>query len=114
MNRLEQPASKIAPGIPWYSTPPCADNRLAAAALLRVVASSSRGHVNPHTKSPSIDALEQAQEPVPKSLTDVTVRFDSGSWCQHGHDMMHRFQRPAKTNSQKKSGLIQKHHTSLF
>ena len=30
--RLEQPASKIAPSIPWYATPPCADNHLAAAA----------------------------------------------------------------------------------
>ena len=76
MNRLEQPASKIAPGIPWYSTPPCADNRLAAAALLRVVASSSRGHVNPHTKSPSIDAFEQAREPVERALDDGTCDFD--------------------------------------
>ena len=31
--RLEQPASKIAPSIPWYATPPVADNRVAAAAL---------------------------------------------------------------------------------
>ena len=31
-HRLEQIASKIAPSIPWYATPPCADNRLAAAA----------------------------------------------------------------------------------
>jgi hypothetical protein len=31
--RLEQPASKIAPSIPWYATPPFADNRVAAAAL---------------------------------------------------------------------------------
>ena len=31
--RLEQPASKIAPSIPWYATPPFADNRVAAASL---------------------------------------------------------------------------------